>query len=323
MNIVLQLILNPAILSLVAGYFIGSFSRLNFTKKIMEIISVYLIFSIGFKGGLCLGVANQCTSSLYGLAVLGVVLGFIQPFINNIILKKTTKLDKVNSAVIASQYGSISIVTFITAISFLTKRGIAYDTFMSAVAGIMEIPALFSGLILIKNNHHIFDKKFFKSLIGITKSILTCKSIVSIFAGFFVGIIFKNLNIDSYSSFILFPFTLILVIFMLDIGIKIANQKEHVKKISPSLIAFGIYMPVISGVLAILLGFKFVNTLGSLILFALLVASASYIAVPAVMRTQAKGAKEVIYLPLALAITLPFNVLIGIPLFYYLASLFV
>lgn len=322
MTIISQLVLNPAILSLVAGVFVGVFAPLQIPQRLVSLVSWYLIFSIGFKGGMCLGVADRCSfSTLVTLGTVGIIIGFMQPFVCDYILKKTTHLDMHNRTVIATQYGSISIVTFISAVTFLNKRLIPYDTFMSAIAVIMEVPALLSGLVLLKRDQGLVTKNFLRSLVTIVTAIATCRTIVCIVAGFAVGLTVQYLQYDAMSGTVLRPFTIVLVLFMFEIGMKIAAQREYVKKISPSLIAFGLYMPVISGTAALFVASRLGYTLGSVILFALLIASASYIAVPAVMRTQARQAQEVIYLPLALGVTLPFNVLVGIPLFYYLATL--
>lgn len=323
MNTLIQLIFNPAILSLFIGFISGVFSKLSFPKKLIEIVSIYLIFTIGFKGGGCFGEASQCSTTLFSLALVGIVIGFFQPFLHYLILKKTTDLDKQNLVVIATEYGSISIVTFITALTFLNEHNVVYDTFMTAIAGIMEIPALFSGLFILKHKKNTYENDFFKSLFSICKAIVTCKKISFIFIGFFVGYIFKYLNILYLNQIILAPFMVMLVIFMLDIGLKISNQRAYIRHIKMPLLAFGIYMPIINGIFALLVASRLVSNLGSIVLFALLIASASYIAAPAVMRTQAKDAKEAIYMPLTLGITLPFNIIFGIPIFYYLTKLLI
>lgn len=323
MNAFIQLLFNPAILSLFVGFVSGIFTKLSFPKKLMEVVSIYLIFTIGFKGGGCLGEASQCSTALYSLLLVGIIIGFLQPFLHYFILKKTTDLDKQNAAVVATEYGSISIVTFITALTFLNKHNVVYDNFMTAIAGIMEIPALFSGLFILKHKKNTYETEFFKSIFSICKAIVTCKKISFIFVGFFVGYIFKLFNVLCFNEIILAPFTVMLVIFMLDIGLKIASQRSYIKHIKIPLFAFGIYMPIINGIFALLIASRFVSNVGSLLLFALLIASASYIAAPAVMRTQAKDAKEAIYMPLTLGITLPFNIIFGIPIFYYLAKLLI
>lgn len=315
MNMIFQLFFNPAIISLFLGTVAGLFDRVSLPKKIMTFVSIYLIFTIGFKGGACLGVANECTPPLIALACVGIIIGFIQPFINNVILKKTTALDTQTAAVVAAEYGSISIVTFVTTLTILSQRHISYDNFMMAIAGIMEIPAIFAGLILLQKNE-ADSLSFF----AISKEILKCKKISSIFVGFGVGLIFKLFAWEAASTVIVAPFTVALVLFMFDIGVAIGLQKEAIKSFSRNIILFAIGMPIINGTLGLLIAKPFIDKLGTAVLFTILVASASYIAVPAIMRLKAPKALEPIYLPMSLGITLPFNVLIGLPYFLYIGS---
>jgi len=320
MNAFFQLLLNPAIISLLAGIGIGLATRLSFPRVLMNMLSGYLVFTIGFKGGACLGVANECTPPLIMLTAIGAAIGFIQPFIHHFLLKKTTSLDEQTAAVVASEYGSISIITFITAITFLTERSISYDTFMSATAGIMEIPALFSGLWIIKQAQKTPTSSLAQSILDICKAMIFCRQISFIFIGFFAGYLSNMYELDYLNNWVIWPFTIVLILFMVDIGIKIAKQRSAIHHFSAALLAFALYMPIINGCLGILIAYKTVDSLGTLVLFAVLLASASYIAVPAIMRSQAPQAQEAVYLPLALGITLPFNILIGIPIYYYISS---
>lgn len=319
MNMFLQILLNPAIISLSAGLVLGLISDYKLPKWLVDFVSVYLIFTIGYKGGACLGVANACTPPLFALAGIGIVLGLIQPFIHFFILKKSTSLDRQTAAVVAAEYGSISVVTFITAVTFLNTQGIPHDTFMSAIAGLMEIPALFSGIWLLRDTNT--NTSLFQSFLQITLAILSSVKICSIFIGFIAGALASWYLPAIISTIVTWPFILLLILFMIDIGIKIAKQKEAIAQFKPALIAFGIYMPIINGCIGVLIASQFASLTGSIVLFAILVASASYIAVPAIMTTQARKAQEAVYLPMSLGITLPFNVIFGIPLFLYLASI--
>lgn len=312
---VIDIISNPAILSLTAGLCWGLYSTLLIPALFTDIISLYLIFIIGFKGGMCLGVTHACTPPLIGLTIIGCIMGFIQPFIYFHVLKRISNLDRQTAIVVASQYGSISIITFITAITFLQQQHTFYDTFMSAVAGIMEIPAIFSGLMLLRTTHKN-GKRLLNAFIETSYDIVTSKKISFIFIGFFVGYLFKHHPTHIIPSILLWPFTIALILFMVDIGTKIALQRTHIHQFSWKIIGFGIGAPIASGTLGMAISYLLHISLGSALLFTMLLASASYIAVPAIMYVQAPQAKEVIYLPLALGITLPFNLLIGIPFFY-------
>ena len=126
MNPIIQLFMNPAIVSLFAGVFIGTYSSLSWPRKLLDFISVYLIFAIGFKGGYSFLLDGQSSGIIVALFSIGIFIGFVQPFINYAILNKTTKLDRPNLAALATQYGSISIVTFITGLNFLVERNIFY-----------------------------------------------------------------------------------------------------------------------------------------------------------------------------------------------------
>jgi hypothetical protein len=255
------------------------------------------------------------------LTIVGIIIGLIQPLIHYFILKKTTTLDKETAAVVAAEYGSISIVTFITAVTFLNERAIMYGRFMPAIAGIMEIPALITGLWLVKHQKNKQDGTGIVQLAGsIIHAIATCKKLSFIFIGFFAGLILSKYPMPHISNAIIWPFTIMLVLFMIDIGIKIIKQKSAIRQFSPALLAFALYMPIINGCIGLLIAHQFAEHLGSVLLFAVLVSSASYIAVPAVMSTQAPNAQEAVYLPLSLGVTLPFNILFGIPLYYYLGQ---
>lgn len=319
-NTLLQLIANPAIISLSLGFLIGVYSIFRMPTFLSSIISLYLIFAIGLKGGLCLGVSNACTPPLIFLAIIGIALGLIQPFIYFNILNKIPKIDTQTKAVISSQYGSISIVTFVAAMTFLEQHNIHFNTFMSAIAGAMEIPAIVSGLFLLKSMSSAKT-----SLLSILKKslydIFTTPKVTIIFVGFIFGYLLREHQNHALIVATLYPFTASLILFMIDIGIKIAEQRAYIYQFTWPLIGFGIITPIVSGICAIGVGYLLNISIGSLVLFAVLIASASYIAVPAIMAIEAPQAKKVIYLPLALAITLPFNLLIGIPLFYSIAQL--
>ena len=319
MRALLQLATNPAIISMIAGYGAGLY---NFAipRAVSTFISYYLVFCIGLKGGMCLGTIHACGLPLIGLTCIGLLFGFIQPFFNIQILKKTTSLDRDTAIVIASQYGSISIVTFVTGITFLEQNGIFYDTYMTALAGMMEVPAIISGLLLLKSKKLNAGSRL-SIIMQALSSIIRSLKISLLFIGFFIGFALRNYATSTLVLWTLFPFSFALILFMLDIGVSIAAQRAYIRQCSWQVTAFGIYMPITMGIIAVLIAKVLALSLGTTLLFAILLGSASYIAVPAIMDTHAPQAKKVIYLPLALAITLSFNLLLGIPLFYSVARI--
>jgi len=315
-----QCFANPAIISLVVGCIFGTLSNFVIPRKISFLVALYLVFSIGLKGGLCLGVDRVCTPPLTMLAAIGLLIGFLQPFFYFFILPRVASLDIETRTVVASQFGSISIVTFVTALSFLQQNSVQYSTFMTALAGMMELPAIFSGLFLLKLQNSKVGS-YIQSFMKIVFDIFSSPKISFIFLGFLVGIFLRNHADSQFINVFLQPFNSMLVIFMVDIGISIANQREHLQSLKLPLILFGIYVPIITGLGGIAIAYACSVSVGTALLFAVLIASASYIAVPAIMHTQAPQAKKAVYLPLALCITLPFNLIFGIPFFYYIAKI--
>jgi hypothetical protein len=318
---IIELITNPALISLMIGLCIAFFNLFEIPNIISYYAALYLVFSIGLKGGISLGTAGD-NLPLFGLLIIiGIIMGTMQPVIYNWLLKKTTDLDSQTAIVVATQYGSISIVTFLTALTFVQRQSITFDNFMPAIAGIMELPAIISGLALLRSLHlqnELSISQMFKKSVG---TILCNKKISFLFIGFLTGYLLHNNAGNQVISLIFLPFTGILSLFMVDMGIKIMQQRSYIHQCTWSVIAFGIYTPIIAGMIGIFICYLIGSSIGTAVLFATLMASASYIAVPAVMNSQAPDAKEIIYMPLALAITLPFNVIVGIPLFYTLATI--
>jgi hypothetical protein len=306
------LLFNGPIIGGLIGYLIGILKPVKLPQNLVQLMSLYLVFVIGLKGGSCLEISSMCSGPLYLLAFIGILHGLLQPFLSYYILTKTTKLDHVNAAVIASQYGSVSIVTFMAAVSFLSSQQLEYDNFMFAIAGIMEVPAILTGFFVI--NLKKTKKRLFNDFFSILTLIMKCKTIQVLVLGFSSGWLLQKMDLQYAYSTIIVPFNTILIFFMVDIGLKIADQRAYFKFLSYELIAFAFYMPILGILEGIsitwLLGLK----QGTSVLFTVLLATASYIAVPAVMRSYAVGAKEALFMPLVIGITLPFNILVSIPI---------
>ncbi len=317
---IIEVFTNPALISLVIGLVIGFLRLFEIPTRISYYAALYLVFSIGLKGGICLGTAGD-NIPLFGLlSLIGIILGTAQPFAYNWLLKKTTDLDPQTAIVIATQYGSISIVTFLTALTFVQRQSINFDNFMPAIAAIMELPAIISGLALLRSLHIQDELSTINMIKKSIRTILLNKKISFLFIGFVAGYLLHNNSGSTIITYIFLPFTAILSLFMVDMGIKIMQQRSYIHQCTWQVLAFGIYTPVICGTLGIAISYLIGTSIGTAVLFATLLASASYIAVPAVMNSQAPQAKEVVYMPLALAITLPFNIIIGIPFFYAIAT---
>jgi hypothetical protein len=307
-------LLSPMVLFFVLGL-IATLARsdLSVPEAIAKAMSLYLMLAIGFKGGV--GVAEHGLEWKLGLAILaGIVLSAIIPLIAFRLLIATSTLPRVDAAAVAAHYGSISIVTFLAATQALVSSGIEYEGYMVAVAAAMETPAIMAALWLARTGEKRMD--------GSTlREVLLNGSIVLLVGSFVIGAITGTNGMKAIAPFIVEPFKGILCLFLLDMGI-IAGRglREGRKHLTLPVILFGLYMPLIGGALGAAAAMVVGLSLGGTALLITLAASASYIAVPAALRLALPEARPAVYVPLALGITFPFNLTLGIPLYVALAS---
>ncbi|MCH9634027.1 MAG: hypothetical protein S4CHLAM7_07640 [Chlamydiae bacterium] len=323
-NLFLTNLLNPVILFFVLGFLIrASGSNFSLPKGLSRFLSLYLVVAIGFKGGACLVESGEMGSQFILASFLGIALSFALPFIAYSILKRTTKIDSKTQAAIAAHYGSVSLVTFITACSFLTIQNIPFAQYMVAVLALMESPAILSGLIVAHNNKSKGEKSSFGKVLKTIAHEIKAEGILLVLLGsFLIGMVTGQPGLEKFSGFLVTPFTGILGFFLFDMGLKVGKEANQLKLFNFPLFSFGLYMPLIGALIA-LISSKFMGfNVGTTTLMMTLGASASYIAVPAVMQVALPEAKPAIYLPLSLAITFPFNVVFGIPLYYEVAKWF-
>lgn len=311
-------LLAPTILFFVLGL-IAAIARsdLSIPEGAAKIMSIYLLLAIGFKGGAAVaksGLDAQLVASLGA----GIVLSFVLPFIAYGLLRMMTRLDGLNAAAVAGHYGSISIVTFVTAVSLLEARGIPSEGYLVAVAAVMEVPAIISALWLAKRKGGIsaVECSLFRHILG-------NGSIVLLIGSFAIGAITGEAGLNELRPFIVVPFTGVLAVFLLDMGLSAGKSLlEHRKEISGGVLAFGCVMPVVASMFGVGMAKLIGLSTGGTFLLIVLSASASYIAVPAAMRLALPQAKSGIYLSLALGVTFPFNLTLGMPFYFLLASWF-
>jgi hypothetical protein len=311
-----ETLVTPIVLSFVLGLFAALVrSDLSIPEAVAKGMSLYLLFAIGFKGGVSL--ADHGIDLTLGLTLLtGIILSAAIPLIAYVILRGLSGLSALDAAAVAGHYGSISIVTFVAASSVLESRGIPDDGYMVAVAAAMEAPAILSALWLVTRS-----KGGGKIEPGLWREIMLNGSIVLLIGAFLIGMITGEEGLTEIAPLVIAPFKGVLCLFLLDMGI-IAGRglRKGRGVLDAGALAFGIIMPLLGSLLglgaAVLLGLP----LGSALLLMVLSASASYIAVPAAMRVALPEANPSIYLTLSLGVTFPFNLVIGIPLYLALAS---
>ena len=319
LSLIAQNILNPPILF----FFLGMLavflkSDLTIPQPLPKLFSLYLLIAIGLHGGYELSKSGLDLYILKALS-LAIFMAILVPIYSFFILR--VKLDTYNSVALAATYGSISAVTFITGITYLQTIGVEYGGFMVAAMTLMESPAIVIGLVFAV----LFTKKdnnSSKTNWGeIFKEAFLNPSVFLLMGALIIGVLTGEKGWTSVEPLFGALFKGILAFFLLDMGIVAAKRIYELKKLGFFLIAFAIFMPIFNAIVGMSLGYYFEISKGDAFLLALLSGSASYIAVPAAMRLSVPEANPGIYLPLSLAITFPFNISIGIPLYYYLINL--
>ena len=309
-------LLSPIILSFVLGFLAAIVrSDLSVPEAMAKALSIYLLFAIGFKGGVSVA-SNEFHIGVFMALVVGTLLSALLPFVAFALLKALTKLDNLNAAAVAGHYGSISIVTFVAATSLLELYGINAEGYMVAVAAAMEAPAIVTALWLASRGDSSGESRMNSDM---WREILLNGSIVLLLGAFVIGLVTGAEGLQEIEGFIVAPFKGVLCLFLLDIGLVAGrNLLQSHKLITRGLVAFGILMPVIGSIAGLVLALLLNLSEGGAVLLMVLSASASYIAVPAAMRVALPEANPGIYLSLSLGITFPFNLTLGIPL--YLAA---
>jgi hypothetical protein len=311
----MEAILNLALLLFLLGILIGTLFKLTIPNSISKYLGYYLLLSLGLKGGESLqenGFINEVISAL----TLGVVFALLIPIIAYIYLKNLLNSD--DAAALAETYGSVSAVTFVTAIAYLTTTNQNFDNYMSAVLVVMEFPAIFMALYLVTQKKQIESNKF-ETIKTAFLEIPNIILIASLFIGYFV-----NQTLLSNLDFIIVEiFDYVLYLFLFVMGTMVSNRIGELKGKGASLIAFALCTPLIGSIIALLASIYFNFSVGNATLLMVLTASASYIAVPAVVKDAIPNANPAIYLGLSLGVTFPFNIIVGIPLYNELAKYFI
>ena len=311
-----QNLLTPMILCFCLGLAAAlARSELSIPEAMAKAMSIYLLFAIGFKGGV--SVANHgLDGQLVAALLAGVALSFGLPFVAFGLLRALSRMSVLDAAAVAAHYGSISIVTFVTATTVLSGQGIDSEGYMVAVAAAMEAPAIVAALWLAARSGTgaRMDARLWHE-------ILLNGSIVLLIGAFVIGAVTGAPGMARIESFIVSPFQGVLCLFLLDMGLVAGRGLRGVRgQIGPGALAFGVIMPVVGAAFGAGAGLLLGLSPGGIALLMTLAASASYIAVPAAMRVALPEANPAISLTLSLGITFPFNLIIGIPSYVAVAQ---
>lgn len=286
---------------------------LSIPEQAARMMSIYLLFAIGMKGGVEVSRAGMSADIVVAL-LSGVALSLILPIVTFLVLRATTRLSPTDAAAVAGHYGSISIVTFVAGSQALDALGVAYSGHMVAVAAAMEAPAIIAALWLAARGGSASEPVPLREIFLNGSIVLLCGALI-------VGWISGPTGLESVSGLFVDPFKGVLCLFLLDMGLLAGRHlRSSFGEISRNVIAFGIYMPLIGGSLGGITGWALVFSTGDLALLIILSASASYIAAPAALRVALPKANPAIYLTLSLGLTFPFNLAIGIPVYIAFAQ---
>jgi uncharacterized protein len=300
-------LLSPVVLAFVLGM-IATLVRsdLRFPEELYVALSIYLLLAIGLKGGVEL--SKTTLAEIWAPIAVTIFMGVATPVAAYAILRRLGGFNTPDSAAIAAHYGSVSVVTFLAATAFLNAAGVTYEMYMPALVAILEIPAIVVALLLARmrmGGTTAWGEVFHEILSG--------RSILLLLGG--------PQGFESVSGFFVVPFHGILMLFLLEMGMVTARRLRDLRKVGLFLIAFGILVPILHGAIGIALG-KFVGmSMGGSMMLGVLVASASYIAAPAAVRIALPEANPSYYLTASLGITFPFNLTVGIPLYFALAKM--
>ncbi|GAA4040498.1 sodium-dependent bicarbonate transport family permease [Flavobacterium chungnamense] len=311
LNLLFDNLTNPALLFFLLGIIAVKLkSDLEIPPNSSKFISLYLLFSIGFKGG------QELAHSHFNLEIVwsvlfGIIIALAIPIYSYFVLRR--KFNVYDSGAIAAAYGSVSAVTFVTAASFLEIQHMSFSGHMVAVMALMEAPAIIVGVILIR----LFDdkKEINTSILSIVKHSFTNGSVLLILGSLVIGLLASDEQAMGIKPFTNDLFKGFLAIFLLDMGIVSGKKLSDFLKSGWFAVIFAIAIPLINGCLVAVVSHLVTNDIGNRFMLSVLAASASYIAVPAAMKIAVPKANPGLFLPMALAVTFPFNITLGMPLY--------
>jgi len=334
----LESLLLPAVLFFALGFIARVIrSDLRFPPDLAKVLSIYLLMSIGLHGGYELAKSDMVTA--LNSIVWALVLGFVLPIIGYLCLVATRKVKPLDAAAISAHYGSVSAGTFLTAIAYLDNIGVNYETYPLIMLAVMESPAIVVGLLLAakarqsntlaasaannasaesSDSSSEANASSFPSLL---RDAFTNGSVVVLIGSMIIGAISTPSGMEKLFPFIDDIFMGALCLFLFEMGMVAARRIGDFKKVGFVLGIFGVVMPLVGGLVGVYVGSEMLDfSVGGATLVGVLGASASYIAVPPAMRLAIPEANPSFYLTLSLGITFPFNVIIGIPFYHWLAE---
>jgi uncharacterized protein len=306
--------IDPIVLFFILGLAAGlARSDLRLPGAVYEFLSVILLLAIGLKGGVEL--AQQSLIALLPQMLAVVLMGLALPLVAYPVLRVIGRLARADAASIAAHYGSVSVGTYAVAVAWLVSREVAFEEYLPLLLVLLEMPAIVVGIMLARGVSADTDWK------SLAHEVFLGKSIVLLVGGLLIGWAAGPVALEPVSGLFFGLFHGVLALFLLEMGLVAAGQVTSLRRHGLFLVAFGVVFPLFGALVGAVLGWLLGLSPGGTMLLATLAASASYIAVPAAMRMALPEANPALSLTASLGVTFPFNILVGIPLYYQLAGL--
>lgn len=291
-------------------------SDLRLPEALVSGLTVYLLLAIGLKGGAKL--EGVVWSEFLPVAGAALLLCLLIPVWTFLLLRGVVRLSAVDAGAMAAHYGSVSAVTFGAAITALEAGRIPAEPFLPALLALMEGPGILVALLLVRISRPAAPGTSFAAAFGpVLTELLTSKGVVLLVGGLGIGFISGRSGFEQVAPLFDTPFKGILMLFLLELGLVTGGRLSDLRRNGLGMLAFGVIMPIVHGLLGVWLGQKVGLGVGGATILGTLAASASYIAAPAAVRLALPEANPALYLTSSLAVTFPFNVTVGIPLYLF------
>jgi uncharacterized protein len=313
-DLALSNLVSVGVLAFVFGFIAARIkSDVRVPEQIYQFLSIYLLFGIGLKGGHSL--KSVTFEEVFAPAITTIIVGALIPVFVYLSLRLIRTLSVIDRGSIAAHYGSTSLVTFSAALLFLESNSIFVEGFAPALLTLMEIPGLIVGIYLGSRTPGS-DVKWNETL----KEVLLGKTVLLLFGGLFIGAVSSNEGYEKVSPFFIGLLSGLLVLFLLHLGYLAGFNFSEVRKVGKPLIAFGLLFPLIVGVIGVALGGAIGLSVGGATVLGVLCASASYIAAPAAVSVALPKANATLALMSSIGVTFPFNLIVGIPVYFKVAE---
>lgn len=309
-------LLQPIVLAFLLGALAGAVkSELELPEAVVKLLAIYLLFSLGLTGGREL--ANAELGEVWPLIGVTALMTFFIPTLSYFVTRRIGRMDISNSAAIAAHYGSVSTATFFASMSFATAMGTPAEGYMAAMVALMEFGVIYS-LVIARIAMGRRDGQTL-NWVELFLSVIRGRGILLLVGGMIIGYVATESQWEQIAPFYQGLFRGILMLFLLEMGITAARQMRGFREVGGFMSAFGVIMPMFYGLVGVTLATFAGLSVGGAFVFGAICASASFIDAPAACRASLPQANPGIYLTSALGVTLPFNLLIGIPIYYEFA----